>query len=79
MNATMNISVNLPLRIDVDDYHEIESIGELLKKLNPRIKVKELGCNGRYVGIAYIGTLNDDNVKNMIEQITKREQFNKID
>jgi hypothetical protein len=74
----MNITVNLPVIIEVSDYHEFDDMERAYKKLNPCIKIKELGFNMRYIGIAYFGSLNEPNAKSMIDRITKQKGFEKL-
>jgi len=65
----MQIKITLPQRIEVDDYHEFTDVQTYLKLLSKDLKVKELGCNGRYVGIIYSGKLTDKENKILINEI----------
>lgn len=56
-------TVELPIRIDCDDYHEFSYLETFFKKLNKNIHIREVGFDGticKYVGIAYIGVLSND-------------------
>ena len=70
------MKINLPARIEVMDYHEFDSLLEALKQIIPGIKVKEIGCVGNYIGIAYVGNLQEIKNKKLFKAIkeeTKEE------
>ena len=53
--------ISLPMLIEVDDYHELNTIAcgltEMAKSKNkksPKVKFKEVAFNGKYLGIFYI-------------------------
>ena len=65
--------VNLPQRIAVDDYHEFDSIQDLL--CDTGIKVKEVGFIApEYIGILYVGRLRDPDNRNLVAEIKRQEQ-----
>jgi len=48
-------NLNLPTLIEVDDYHEFDYLEQYFKKINPKIRVKEVGTNySIYVGLVYL-------------------------
>ena len=67
--ATYTIDVELPMLIEVDDYHEIDSLQNVFKRLNKDIKVMGLGFDGQYLGIAYVGNLKDGRNAPLVEKI----------
>ena len=82
MAAKKKSTGSLPFRVEVMDYHEFEYIQDLLRKVNPEIKVFEAGCapavelqvhHRVYHGIAYVGLKSDTKVKALIAEI-KEEQ-----
>jgi len=68
------IQIELPQRIKVSDYHEFNDISDAFNLLGStnKIRVKEIGFNGAYIGIIYIGSLDDSDNAKMIKAI-KRE------
>jgi len=70
----MNVTIKLPQVIVVEDYHEFSSVQEYFQSLNPKIKVKEVGSNCSYTGIAYIGNLDDFENKKLLQKIRKYEE-----
>ena len=54
--AQMGMTDNLPLRVEVDGYHEFEQWQSALGSVIRRVKVKEIGFE---LGIAYVGRLTD--------------------
>lgn len=55
----MNTAVlQLPKLVECTDYHEFSNIQDILRLLigHGSIKVKEIGFNGRYVGVVYLNT-----------------------
>tara|TARA_Y100000034_G_C6580430_1_gene251810 strand:- start:81 stop:308 length:228 start_codon:yes stop_codon:yes gene_type:complete len=63
---TTNLNIQLPIKIEVDDYHEFTYLEKFFKLLNNNIKVKELSQsdNGKYIGIVY---LEDNTTSNTLE------------
>lgn len=53
------IQIRTPAIIRVSDYHEFDSIREVINSLKPsdRVKIKEVGFDGQYVGVLYTGNL----------------------
>lgn len=47
------MKINLPIQIEVDDYHEFDYLEEYFKKLNRHIKIEEIGFKGYYTGLVY--------------------------
>jgi len=61
-----NINIQLPIKIEVDDYHEFLYLENFFKLLNSDIRVKELeqSGTGKYIGIVY---LKEETVNNALE------------
>jgi len=50
------LTIKLPVTVDVPDYHEFKHIEDLLHRLGAkRARVTEIGCNdfGHYVGLVH--------------------------
>jgi hypothetical protein len=63
-------TIELPARIDCDDYHEFSYLETFFQKLNKDIKINEVGYDdviNAYIGIAYIGNLSKDEYKELME------------
>lgn len=73
----MKIQINLPAKVEVEDYHRFSSLQDNLRKLNSKIKVREVGFNGSYMGIVYVGNLEDSENKLMFAEI--KEESKKFD
>lgn len=68
----MNLEINLPCEIKVTDYHEFATLERYFKLLNSKIKVKEIAFgNGKYRGMAYIGSLELPENKGLLNLIKK--------
>ena len=66
----MKLTIELPIRLEVSDYHDFEEISRCYRLLNPNIKVKEIYTDkSLYLGIAYTGKLTDPENQKMIKQI----------
>jgi hypothetical protein len=66
----MNLEINLPCEIKVTDYHEFFTLERFFKLLNSKIKVKEITfSNGKYRGMAYIGSLELPENKTLLSLI----------
>jgi hypothetical protein len=63
----------LPIRIEAYDYHEFTDIQKHINLVDPTVKVREAGFNGKYVGIIYRGKLSDP-VNAKLNRIIKAEQ-----
>jgi len=61
-----NLSIQLPIEIEVDDYHEFTYLEKFFKLFNNNIKVKELSQSdsGKYIGLVY---LNEESTSNALE------------
>jgi len=61
-----NLNIQLPIEIEVDDYHELIYLEKFFKLLNNNIKVKELSLcdNGKYTGLVY---LDEEKTSNALE------------
>jgi hypothetical protein len=68
----MEVTITLPKEVAVEDYHELDSIKRHLKMLIPRVNVTEVGFDGKYIGMAYIGKLIDEENQSLFEKIRKR-------
>lgn len=55
----MKTEISLPKIVLFDDYHEISYLEYFLKTLNKKIKIKEVGCNGKYIAVIYSGSQKD--------------------
>lgn len=66
----MQITVNLPVKVVVNDYHKFDDAQDTLRLLDRRIKVVEVGYAGEgYVGVAYIGNKNEPENKAMFDSV----------
>jgi hypothetical protein len=68
----MDVKIDLPQEIEVFDYHEFNYVQDALRKVISGIKVKEVGFNGKYLGMIYIGSLKNDENKKMVAKIQER-------
>jgi len=59
--------IDLPKRIEVNDYHDFDGIRDMMKELGISVKVKEIA--GIYEGIIYVGFLSDKENAEMVKQI----------
>lgn len=76
IQLTQRILNPLPIRLEIDDYHQFDDIRDNFCKLVTGIKVKEIGFNGNYIGIAYSGKLTDKKNADMIQKIkTESKEF----
>jgi hypothetical protein len=67
----MKLNINLPMIVEVDDYHEFPPMQDLLRKLlGSKLKVKEVGCYGVYYGIVYYNK-QDEAYKKLEGEIKK--------
>jgi hypothetical protein len=55
--------------VEVRDYHEFDELQDHYRLLNKNIKVKELGCDGNYIGIVYVFNLRDKENKALVDEI----------
>jgi hypothetical protein len=69
----MKVVIDLPIRIDVSDFHEFDEYRNHFRKLNPIIKVKEIG--GHYSGIAYIRELTDPENARIVTEINEEDRL----
>ena len=56
-------TIELPILIDCNDYHEFSYLENFFHKLNKDIKIKEIGFDeavNKYIGIAYILPISSD-------------------
>jgi hypothetical protein len=55
----MNIEANLPCLVFAPDYHYFREYDEVVKKINPRLKCKEIGFSigVGYVAVVYFGKM----------------------
>jgi hypothetical protein len=75
----MKVVIDLPIRIDVSDYHEFYELRNHFRQLNPIIKVKEIGeIGGYYSGIAYIGKLTDPENARIVTGINEEDKQDKL-
>lgn len=65
----MKLEINVPVQVEVRDYHQFDDIKDNIKLLSKQLKVKELGCNGNYIGIIYVGRLTDPVNAEMVRSI----------
>jgi hypothetical protein len=63
----MRLEIQLPKKIEVDDYHEFFRLREHFKILNKKIKVLDAWFTGtHYVGMIYEGSLTWRDPENML-------------
>ena len=65
----MRVKATLPAKISCIDYHQFEDAKHHLSQVIPKIKVKEIGFDGMYLGIAYVGALTDPENALMVKEI----------
>lgn len=71
----MKTEVNLPQQITVRDYHEFQHLQNVMRKIIPGIKIKEVGFyGGEYHGVAYVGTLHDKKCQMIVDGIKHNEK-----
>ncbi|MFA7219062.1 MAG: hypothetical protein WC119_00860 [Synergistaceae bacterium] len=63
--------IKLPKLLEASDYHEFVAIDTALNGTG--IRCKEIGFNGKYLGIIYTGTFQDPENRKMIDEIRKME------
>lgn len=69
----MKIDVNIPVILRVEDYHDIDYYGKILKTFIPEIKWKELLREDfneyvPYLGLYYIGDIpTEDEIKDILQ------------
>ena len=73
----MKIECELPQIIEVDDYHEFGRIEYFLKRLNKDIKINEVGFVRDYIGIIYVGSLEDEENKVLFDKL--KEEVREFD
>lgn len=69
----MKIKTELPVAIEVSDYHEFNKIREIISLINPSIKIKEIDCEDGYVGVMYIGKITSKANKTFFEKVENGE------
>lgn len=68
----------LPIYYRATDYHEFDDIQNTLQMLVPEIKAKEIGFDGYYLGMIYIGKLTDPDNAKMVKIIkTQTKEWEK--
>jgi len=63
-------TIELPIRIDCDDYHEFSYLETFFKKLVEDIKIEEVGFDGsanKYIGIVYVGSISKNEYDELME------------
>jgi hypothetical protein len=75
VEITTPLTINLPVMIDVDDYHEFRMIQHYYNMIGLDVEVTEVGFeNGNYVGIVH---LDIDSHCAIVEQA--REYFKELE
>jgi len=65
----INLEIELPMYVEVLDYHEFKTIADHFKIITNKISVKEIGFDrGRYVGIIYVNNIDDEENRKFIEE-----------
>ena len=80
-NEMPKMKVNLPCRIEVNNYHEFDDFQDKLRNVIPGVKVKEVGFNydEDYVGVVYVGRFRDPTVQKIVKEIKKETEENDND
>lgn len=66
----------LPTQITVPDYHDFDFARDILTRIIPQIKVKEIAFfDGEYQGIAYVGKLTDKKNADLISLLKETQKF----
>ena len=83
----MQVSIEFPLQVNVEDYHSLEIIQQSLKKVGINSNFLDLGFKqsrimpflANYVGMFYIGDLYSEENQNKLKEIemshNKQGQF----
>ena len=73
MEKEMRLEIQLPKRIEVRDYHEFTYLHDNFKKLNSRIRVREIGfAGGMYQGVVFeYGFFESPEVQAIVKEIKK--------
>ena len=64
------MKANLPAMIRVNDYHDFPFILDIIREILPKVKIKEVGFDGSYVGMVYTGSLKDKQNKTFLAKIS---------
>ena len=71
----MEVMVKFPRTIEVQDYHEFAEMERVLRHLNGKIRVTELGCDenrGAYIGLIHMNTAAH---KKLIKSLSAKLEF----
>ena len=75
VKTDMEVMVKFPRTIEVQDYHEVAEMERVLRHLNSKIRVTELGCDenrGCYVGLIHMNTAAH---KKLIKALSAKLEF----
>lgn len=81
-NGGFICDINLPARVEVDDYHELPFLQDILRQIIPKVKVVEVGCaparylnrpHGVYHAVVYLGDKREPEVQRLIREIKQEE------
>jgi hypothetical protein len=70
----MSDAIKLPFKVEVIDYHDLQYLQTLLRQGNPKVKVREAGFNGRYLGLVYSGRLTDSKNAKILEELKEESK-----
>jgi hypothetical protein len=73
-NNYKRASINVPVIIKFDDYHEIASVRDYFNKLisGKKVKSKELSCNWGYAAVFYFE--QNDKFKRLVKTFRRMEK-----
>jgi hypothetical protein len=75
----MEVMVKVPCTIEVKDYHEFSHIEEILKRLNKKIRVTELGFDKYRGSYSYVGLIHVNTAahKKLIKELSAILEYEK--
>lgn len=70
------ININIPCVIEVPDYHQFESVKEILCSfLDGKIKVSEISDEDGYLAVVYVGKKPNNSIIKKLRTNIKRINF----
>lgn len=72
----VNVKANLPIIIEVSDYHDFDYLAEHLKAIIPGVKIREVirEVGSGYIGLVYIGALTDNANAKLLKELKEGVQ-----
>ena len=76
VKTDMEVMVNVPRVIEVNDYHEFDEMERILRHLSKKIRVAEIGWDedrGAYIGLIHVNTsAHKKLIKELIEKSSRQ-------